>query len=88
MNADQLDRFAIRERIKNWVAWREAQDWPHFEPELRPPPSRISMAIGQKLQVNGIPQSRISHLVVVAGTRRRRATTTATAVVLEGIAGC
>ena len=31
MNADQLDRFAIRERIKNWVAWREAQDWSPFE---------------------------------------------------------
>ena len=56
MNADQLDRFAIRERIKNWVAWREAQDWPPIEPELRPPPSRISMANALP-SVSGISRS-------------------------------
>ena len=31
MNADQLDRFAIRELIENWLAWRDTEDWPPFE---------------------------------------------------------
>jgi len=30
MNADVLDRIAIRELIENWVLWRDACDWARF----------------------------------------------------------
>jgi len=30
MNADVLDRIAIRELIENWVLWRDARDWARF----------------------------------------------------------
>lgn len=30
MNAETLDRFAIRELIENWAVWRDAGDWERF----------------------------------------------------------
>lgn len=30
MNADLLDRLAIRELLENWVVWRDAGDWERF----------------------------------------------------------